>query len=62
MMAHIAKLTNMVVATENEEEAESGMEWYKLVFNLLFNMSYIQIINKMWLNERTNITNTTMHD
>jgi hypothetical protein len=27
MMAHIAKLTNMVVATENEEEAESGIEW-----------------------------------
>jgi hypothetical protein len=25
---------------------------YVLVFEILFNMSYNQIINKMWLNER----------
>jgi hypothetical protein len=46
----------MVVATENEEPDPGINEYeyeYELVFDLLFNMSYIQIINKMWLNERT---------
>lgn len=58
MIAHIAKLTNTVVATENEEEPNPesfiAILYYKLVIDLLFNMSYIQIINKMSLNERTN--------
>ena len=58
-MAHIAKLTNMVVATENEApESVIAILYYKLVIDLLFNMSYIQIINKYsWTNEH-NATNT----
>ena len=55
MIAHIAKLTNMVVATENEEPAPDIIQkYYELVIDLIFNMSYIQIINKYgWTNERT---------
>ena len=58
MIAHIAKLTNTVVATENEEEPNPesfiAILYYKLVIDLLFNMSYIQIINKYsWTNEPT---------
>ena len=49
MIAHIAKLTNAVVAIENDEPF---ILKYVLVIELLFNMSYNQIINKMWLNER----------
>ena len=51
MIAHIAKLTNAVVAIENDEPF---ILKYVLVIELLFNMSYNQIINKMWLNERKN--------
>jgi hypothetical protein len=47
MIAHIAKLTNMVVTTENEEPAPDIIQkYYELVIDLIFNMSYIQIINK----------------
>ncbi len=49
MIAHIAKLINAVVATENKEPV---ILMYVLVIEILFNMSYNQIINKMWLNER----------
>lgn len=49
MIAHIAKLMNAVVATENKEPV---ILMYVLVIEILFNMSYNQIINKMWLNER----------
>jgi hypothetical protein len=46
MAAHIAKLTNMVVATENEPAPGIIQKYYELVSDLIFNMSYIQIINK----------------
>jgi len=49
MIAHIAKLINAVVATENEDPV---ILMFVLVIEILFNMSYNQIINKMWLNER----------
>ena len=49
MIAHIAKLTNAVVAIENDEPV---ILMRVLVIEILFNMSYNQIINKMWLNER----------
>ena len=39
---------NAVVATENKEP----VIMFVLVIEILFNMSYNQIINKMWLNER----------
>ena len=52
MIAHIAKLINAVVATENDDPVIS---MFVLVIEILFNMSYNQIINKMWLNERKNV-------
>ena len=52
MIAHIAKLTNAVVAIEKDEPF---ILKYVLVIEILFNMSYNQIINKMWLNERRHL-------
>ena len=59
-MAHIAKLTNMVVATENEApESVIAILYYKLLIDLLFNMSYNQIINKYsWTNEPNTMQRT----
>jgi hypothetical protein len=47
MIAHIAKLTNAVVAIENDEPV---ILMRVLVIEILFNMSYNQIINKMFKN------------